>query len=123
MKILKKKIIDCKEVLIEEELNVGDGVTLCYWSDEQPATIIEIGPSGKWLKVQEDKAVRIDNNGCYSECQEYEYSRNPNGRIHTFYKTRRKGSTFYTNTGRSTHNDYGIYLILKFRRKYFDYSF
>lgn len=122
MKILKAKIIDCKEVLIEEELNVGDGVTLCYWSDEDPATIIEIGPNGRWLKVQEDKAVRIDNNGM-SDCQTYEYSRNPNGRIHTFYKTRRKGATFFTDTGKSTYNDYGIYLILKFRRKYFDYSF
>ena len=107
---------------VEEELNVGDGVTLNYYSDEEPATIVEIDPKGRWIKVQEDNAKRIDNNGM-SDCQEYEYSRNPNGYIRTFYKTRKKGFTLFTDTGRSTYNQYGIYLTLKHRRKYFDYSF
>ena len=109
-------------VIIDDELNIGDGVTINYYSDEKPATIIEIDTKGKWIKVQEDNAKRIDNNGM-SDSQDYEYSRNPNGRIHTFYKTRRKDITLFTNTGRSKYSQYDIYLSLKLRRAYFDYSF
>ena len=109
-------------VIIDDELNIGDGVTINYYSDEKPATIIEIDTKGKWIKVQEDNAKRIDNNGM-SDSQDYEYSRNPNGRIHTFYKTRRKDRTLFTDTGRYAYNQYGIYLTLKFRRAYFDYTY
>lgn len=121
---IKRKVRneDYDVVIIDDVLNVGDGVTLNYYSDETPATIIEIDPKGKWIKVQEDTAKRIDNNEM-SDCQDYEYSRNTNGRIHVFYKTRRKDFTLFTDTGRSTYNQYGIYLTLKFRRSYFDYSF
>ena len=121
---IKRKTLDenYKLVIIDDELNVGDGVTLNYYSNEKPATVIEIGPNGRWIKVQEDTKKRIDNNGM-SGCQDYEYSRNPNGRIHTFYKTRRKDITLFTDTGRSKYNQYDIYLSLKFRKAYFDYSF
>ena len=123
MKVLVKRVNDFGSiVVVEEELNVGSGVTLNYYSDETPATIIEIDPKGKWVKVQEDKAIRIDNNGM-SECQDYVFERNEKGRVHTFYKTRRKDFTLFTNTGRGTYNQYGIYLSLNVRRKYFDYSF
>ena len=121
---IKRKTLDenYKLVIIDDELNVGDGITLNYYSHEKPATIIEIDPKGRWIKVQEDTKKRIDNNGM-NGCQEYEYSRNPKGAIHTFYKTRRKDITLFTDTGRSKYNQYGIYLSLKFRRAYFDYSF
>ena len=123
MKVLVKRANDFGSiVVVEEELNVGSGVTLNYYSDETPATVIEIDPKGKWVKVQEDRAIRIDNNGI-SDCQDYEYERNEKGRVHTFYKTRRKDFTLFTNTGRGTYNQYGIYLSLNVRRKYFDYSF
>ena len=113
---------DCKIEVVETTLEVGDGVTLNYYSDREPATIIEIGPNGKWLKVQEDNSERTDKNGM-SDCQHYRFTRNEKGAIHTFYKTRRKDKTFYTDTGRSTYNEYGVYLTLKHRNKYFDYSF
>lgn len=123
MKIKRTTLdVNCDIVVIDDELNVGDGVTINYYSDEVPATIIEIDTKGKWIKVQEDIAKRIDKNGM-SDCQEYEYSRNPNGRIHTFYKTRRKDITLFTNTGRYAYDQYGIYLTLKFRRAYFDYTY
>lgn len=124
MKIIRKiwNAEECREEIIEDELNVGDGVTLNYYSDEEAATVIEIDPKGRWIKVQEDKAIRTDSNGM-SESQTYEFERNPSGRIHTFYKTRHKGITLFTNTGRSTYGDYGIWLSLKQRRCYFDYSF
>ena len=123
MKVLVKRLNEDGEIIIvEEALNVGDGVTLNYYSDEEPATVIEIEPKGKWIKVQRDTAVRTDNNGM-SDCQSYEFSRDENGRIQTFYKTRRKDFTLFTDTGKFTYNNYGIYLSLKVRRKYFDYSF
>ena len=123
MEIKRKAINENYDlVIIDDVLNVGDGVTLNYYSDETPATIIEIDPKGRWIKVQEDIAKRIDNNGM-SDCQDYEYSRNTNGVIHTFYKTRRKDFTLFTDTGKGTNNHYGIYLTLKLRRAYFDYSF
>lgn len=123
MKIkLKKLNEDYAVVVVDDVLQVGDGCTIEYYSDEQACTIIEIDPKGRYLKVQEDKAIRIDNNGM-SDCQSHVFERNPKGAIHTFYKTRRKDFTFFTDTGRSTYNDYGCYLTLKNRRQYFDYSF
>ena len=123
MKVLVKRLNeDCNIEIVEEELEVGDGVTLNYYSDRVPATIIEIGPKGKYLKVQEDNARRIDNNGM-SDSQSYEITRNEKGRVYYFYKTRKKEWTLYTNTGKSTYNQYGVYLTLKRRSKYFDYSF
>lgn len=123
MKIKLKKLNECGDIIIvDDELNIGDGVTLNYYSDEKPATVVEIDPKGKWIKVQMDIAKRIDKNGM-SDCQEYEYFRDENGYIRTFYKTRMKDHTVFTDTGRSTYNSYGIYLSLKVRRKYFDYTF
>lgn len=123
MKIKLKKLNEYGDIIIvDDELNIGDGVTLNYYSDEKPATVVEIGPKGKWIKVQMDIAKRIDKNGV-SDCQEYEYFRDENGYIRTFYKTRIKDYTVFTDTGRSTYNSYGIYLSLKVRRKYFDYTF
>lgn len=123
MKIKLKKLNEYGDIIIvDDELNIGDGVTLNYYSDEKPATVIEIEPKGKWIKVQMDIAKRIDKNGM-SDYQEYEYFRDENGYIRTFYKTRMKDYTLFTDTGRSTYNSYGIYLSLKVRRKYFDYTF
>lgn len=60
MKIIRKiwNAEECREEIIEDELNVGDGVTLNYYSDEEAATVIEIDPKGRWIKVQEDKAIQ-----------------------------------------------------------------
>lgn len=123
MKIKLKKLNEYGDIIIvDDELNIGDGVTLNYYSDEKPATVIEIDSKGKWIKVQMDIAKRIDKNGT-SDYQEYEYFRDEKGYIRTFYKTRMKDYTLFTDTGRSTYNSYGIYLSLKVRRKYFDYTF
>lgn len=123
MKIKLKKLNEYGDIIIvDDELNIDDGVTLKYYSDERPATVVEIDPKGKWIKVQMDIAKRIDKNGM-SDCQEYEYFRDEKGYIETFYKTRMKDYTLFTDTGRSTYNSYGIYLSLKVRRNYFDYTF
>lgn len=122
MKIKQRKVKDGEIIIVDDTLEVGDGVTLIYYSDEVPATVIEIDPKGRWIKVQNDKATRIDNNGM-SDCQDYRFERDTNGRVHTFYKTRKQEYTLFTNTGRFTYDNYGIWLMLKVRRKYYDYSF
>ena len=122
MKIKQRKVKDGEIIIVDDTLEVGDGVTLIYYSDEVPATVIEIDSKGKWIKVQNDKAKRIDNNGM-SDCQDYKIERDENGRIQTFYKTRKKEYTLFTNTGKFTYDNYGIYLLLKVRRKYYYYSF
>lgn len=101
---------------MEQKMKVGDGATVIYYSDRKAGTIIEISKDGKVVKVQEDKAIRIDNNGM-SDCQVYEYERDPQGYIHTFKKNRRGQ---FTNNGKV---DYGAILGIGFREEYYDYSF
>lgn len=103
----------------EKIVKVGDGCTICYYTDREPATIIEISDDGKTIKVQEDKSTRTDHNGM-SECQTYEYERDLNGSIHIFKQTR-KNKNFYTDNGK--YNDWGTWLGFGGRRKYYDYSF
>jgi hypothetical protein len=108
---------ELKNIQKKEELNVkvGDGATISWYSDKTPVTIIEIGKN--YIKVQEDDAIRIDNNGM-SDNQEYRYERNVHNTIYIFKKTR-KG--LYTDNGKS--RDYGSRLLFGFKRKYYDYTF
>ncbi len=100
-------------------VKVGDGATICWYSDRTPVTIIEIEPNGKWIKVQEDNAKRIDSNGM-SDFQDYEYSRNENGRTYTFKRTRKQPYR-YTDNGK--WENWGHKLVFGYREKYFDYTF
>lgn len=102
-----------------EKIKVGDGCTILWYSDRTPATIIEISDDERTIKVQEDKATRIDNNGM-SDCQDYEYERDVNGSIYTFKRTRKDKNT-YTSNGK--YSDWGTKLGFGWREKYFDYSF
>ena len=95
------------------EIKVGTGVTMLSWTDRIPGTIIEVG--NNYIKVQEDIYKRVDNNGM-SDCQDYEYTPNPNGTIKT-YKKARNGK--FTDTGKNS----GSGLIIGYRERYFDYSF
>lgn len=98
------------------EFKEGDGATILYYSDRVPATIIEISNDGKVVKVQEDKAIRLDNNGM-SDDQEYNIQRDTNGRCHTF---KRNSRGEFTDNGKV---DYGTKLGFGWREKYYDYSF
>lgn len=96
----------------QAEPKVGDGATINMYSDRHPATIIEVcGP--KKIRVQEDKATRIDSNGM-SESQEYSYEANPNGYIATY--TLRKNGMWIESKGSNG-------LTIGIRRKYHDFSF
>jgi hypothetical protein len=107
--------------------NVGDGATICHWSDRTPATVINVERKGKSVivTVREDNAVRIDTNGM-SESQDYEYSANENGSTRMF-RTLDDGKSFHAvgrnfETGRLVKSDStGVYF--GHREKYHDYSF
>ncbi len=88
---------------------IGMGATILQWTDRTAGTIVKITPTQ--IHVQEDNAVRIDNNG-RSESQTYSYSPNPHGTIHIFRKTKR-----------GYRNKAGNALIIGERREYYDYSF
>ena len=43
--------------------------------------------------------------------------------LHYGFDNEWKDLTLFTDTGRYAYNQYGIYLTLKFRRAYFDYTY
>lgn len=102
---------------------VGMGCTILSWSDCDAATIVEIGR--KVVVVQRDHARRTDKNGM-SECQDYEFTRDPNG-VKLLFKQARDGSwrEAYINevTGRVVLADGGSRLLIGHRDKYYDFSF
>jgi len=88
---------------------IGMGATILMWTDRKAGTIVKITPTQ--VHVQEDTAVRADNNGM-SECQEYAYSPNPAGYVHVFRKTKR-----------GYRNKAGNALSIGERDTYYDFSF
>ena len=90
---------------------VGMAATILSWSDRDAGTVIEVSKSGKTVKVQADKATRIDKNGV-SEDQEYEYERDPKGIVETFRLTKRGWNS---KSGRR--------VAFGYRRKFYDYCF
>lgn len=66
---------------------VGMGVTETLWSDRHPWEIIEVIDS-RHIVIRELDAKRKDHNGL-SECQEYEYSSNPENRTAKLFKTKK----------------------------------
>ena len=104
---------------------VGDGATLCSWSDRNPATVIMVQEKGNvvYIDVQSDDYKRIDDNGM-SECQEYEYTANPEGSISHFRIRKGKIERIRKNpeTGRWIKSSNGGVYFGK-REKFYDYSF
>lgn len=64
---------------------VGMGATILLWSDRHAVTITDVFRVGNspYVRVQEDKAIRVDNNGM-SDAQEYRYEPDPNGIVSHF---------------------------------------
>jgi len=92
---------------------VGDGATLVYVSDREPATVIKVSKSGHKIVVQEDASTRTDNNGM-SECQVYKFKRNRSGL--TREATRRKDGSYRVKGTQ-------MRVLIGLRSKYYDYSF
>lgn len=105
---------------------VGDAATVGFWSDRIAATVVDIFTyRGKvMVTVQEDNAVRTDKNGM-SDCQEYEYSRNPNGSKYTFKLKGTKWVAVGQNyDGKGWSEGFGSgNLSIGRRNKHYDYSF
>ena len=101
---------------------IGMGATILNWTDRKAGTIIEVNKT--IIRVQEDNATRIDNNGM-SECQEYEYTANPDGYVHTFRQDKNgMWSAVYFNEKTKRYNKSGGSGVLIGRREqYHDYSF
>ena len=95
--------------------SVGDGATLCLWSDRHAGTIVET-PNDKTVVWQRDKATRTDENGM-SDAQSYRYERDENGEKTTF--TLRKNG-YWIARGANMKN--GTYLAAG-RAEFYDYSF
>lgn len=93
----------------------GMGATLLHWTDRSPATIIEV--KGKTIRVQEDDAERVDNNGM-SESQTYVFSRNPAGQV-TVFTLRKNGA--WVRKGEPMKG--GSKVRIGDRDKYHDFSF
>lgn len=98
-------------IIREERLNVkvGDGVTLCYYTDRCAYTVIK--RTAKSITIQRDNAIRVDDNGM-SDCQEYRYERDYNGGIKVARWSEKKGC-FMANGLR----------VVNGRGEYYDYSF
>lgn len=66
---------------------VGMGVTECMWSDRHAYEVIEV-KDARHITIRQLDARRVDKNGM-SECQEYEYTSNPDNRTLRLFKTKR----------------------------------
>jgi hypothetical protein len=95
------------------DLQVGDGATICLWSDRKACTVI--ARTARTITVQGDRAVRVDNNGM-SECQQYEYHRNPEAGIST-YSLRKNGR--WVRVGDTLNGQ----CLVAGRHEFYDYAF
>jgi hypothetical protein len=108
----------------QPEPKVGDGATLCYWSDRHAGTVIAW--DGKTVTVQQDKANRV-NKGVMTDSQQYTYEADPTGGKHQFQIHPKKGRwvPVYPSpkTGKLLKCKSGTGLWLGVRDEHFDYSF
>lgn len=94
----------------QPEPKVGDGGTVCMWTDRVAVTIVKVTPTT--VTVQRDTAVRTDHGGM-SDQQSYEYRPNPVGVKYVFRKTKEGWR----------NKSLGLALVVGVRKHYHDYSF
>ena len=94
------------------DFHVGDGVTICHWSDRTACTVVSVSKTGKTVVIQEDKAVRTDKNGM-SEAQDYDYFPDGKGALHNVRKN--KKNQWRVSGSRLT--------VIPGRDQYYDFSF
>jgi hypothetical protein len=110
---------------LNREIEVGDGVTMCLWSDRHAYTVI--ARTAKTLTIQQDKATLDPNfkpewipggfagHCTNSEDQEWSYERDPNGRI--------EKCRWSEKYGRWQTGSDGSIKIIRGRHEYHDYNF
>ena len=94
----------------ETDLKVGSKVTIIYYSDREPATVVKMSKSGNKITVRKNKAKRIGE--FYSN--DWEISDEFEGPEMTYH--RHKDGEWYSK-------DKGTFLYVFGHYKYFDYSF
>lgn len=95
--------------------HVGDGVTMCHWSDRHAGTVTAVSPSGKTVTVQRDKATGHHHE--MTDQQEWTYERDPHGITQTF--TLRRDGRFWAR-GNAIG---GLPVLGDGRHEFYDYSF
>lgn len=106
------------------EPHVGMPVTVCYWTDRSPGTIVEVNMKKRYIVVQDDDYTRVDSNGM-SESQVYEYTQNPKNPTRIFRKNKKGGWDYCSINPASNRliKAGGCSLYLGEREKYHDFSF
>ena len=97
---------------------VGMGVTHYGWSDRDPYEVIEV-IDDRHIVVRALDYKRVDNNG-FSECQEYEYTSNPNNPTERLYLNNK--GRWVRRVGTRGVDNYGGWRLGK-AEKYYDFSF
>lgn len=112
-----------EHILTPATAQVGDGVTICYWSDRNAATVIKKTPFS--LTVRRDKATLDPSfkpewipGGFSAICtnqgdQSYTYEPDPDGQVMTFRWSNKYG----------TYGQPGDLQLIKGRREFYDYNF
>lgn len=98
-----------------QAFEVGDGATICHWTDRTACTVIGVSPSGKTVTLQADRAIRTDKNGM-SDAQTYRYERDPEGHV-------RKARLLGTSRARRAGWYSGGERVVPGRRAHHDFSF
>lgn len=106
---------------IEEQVapmvpEIGMGATILMFSDQYPATVVQI-VSPKKIAIQEDTATRVDKNG---PSEEQEWSFMPNLKAPVKYVTLRKTGVWMLE-GTSLRG--GTVVRIGRRNKYYDFGF
>jgi len=86
---------------------VGMGVTFLHWTDRSAGTVVWVSPSGKTIKVREDRATPVGPIH-FTERQTYTYAPDPLSPVQIFRLTargwRRKGTSLHLGE-RSAYRD------------------
>ena len=97
---------------------VGMGVTETMWSDRAPYEIIAV-KDDRHITVRAMNYKRVDNNG-FSECQEYEYTSNPNGYVCNLYRNNK--GRWVRRVGRNGVDNSSGWVVGRMER-YYDFTF
>lgn len=120
--IINSDIIDKYNEYFRDNAQVGDGATLCYWSDREAYTIIHRTPKSLTLRrckatLKPDFKPEFIVGGFCAHCtnqneQDYDYEEDENGRIIKVYWSE-KFKRFRQGTLK----------VIPERRAFYDYNF
>lgn len=96
---------------------VGDGATICYWTDRHACTVVSVSPTGTRVGVTRDIVKRTDDRGM-DECQTYEFTTDPDAPVIYFTWRPRRGA--FVKVGERAS---GLRVHVGSRREYHAFSF